>query len=134
MKRLALALPALLLLGPASVFAQQVGTPNYTPGNRGPLLSPYLNLNSASGAAFGYFNQTRPEFQRRSNDVLFRQQFGYLESRPLLPAVTPPDELFGAPPGSGHETAFMNYGGYFPQGGGRYGQPAARNAAPPPRR
>src|SRR5438046_2018557 len=118
MKRLALALPALLLLGPGTAFAQQYGYPgSYLNTLNRPQLSPYLNLLRGGEISSNYYLGTVPEQQRRANDAIFRSQLQSLETRPLIPPVTAPDDLFGVPPGSGHETAFMNYGGYFAQGG-----------------
>ena len=133
MKRLALALPALLLLAPASASAQQYGYPgSYANTLNRPQLSPYLNLLRGGNVASNYYLGTIPEQQRRANDAIFRAQIRTLETQPLIPAVTSPEDLFGPIPGSGHETAFLNYGGYYPQGA-RIGQPVNR-AAPPPAR
>jgi len=133
MKRLALALPALLLLAPASASAQQYGYPgSYANTLNRPQLSPYLNLLRGGNVASNYFLGTIPEQQRRANDAIFRAQIQSLETRPLIPAVTATDDLFGALPGSGHETAFLNYGGYYAQGA-RFAQPINRSAPPPQR-
>jgi hypothetical protein len=129
MKRLGLALPVLLLFGSGSAFAQQYGYPgSYLSTLNRPQLSPYLNLARPGDPGINYFLLTIPEQQRRTNDALFRSQLQYLETRPLIPPVTTPEELFAPPPGSGHETAFMYYGGYFNQRG--Y-QPPNRSATPP---
>src|SRR5439155_522204 len=68
--------------------------PNYGPGYR-PQLSPYLNLvpfNDPARPAVNYYLGTLPEFQRRSNAVLFQSEIRALENRPPVVAGSPEEQ------------------------------------------
>jgi hypothetical protein len=113
------ALAALLGLSPGTASAQYyrpLGPPNYGPGYRAPL-SPYLNLLRGGDPAANYFLGTVPEFERRSNDRVFRSALRELDERERERVVQTAETegLLTPLPSTGHPTAFMNTASYFGQ-------------------
>ncbi len=87
--------------------------------DRGPTVSPYLQLSNPLSSASDYYNVVRPlQEQRNTNDRLMRQQ--YAQSRKLNQiAAQGPYQITGneeAAP-TGHSTGFMKYGTYMNLGG-----------------
>lgn len=87
--------------------------------DRGPTVSPYLQLDNPLSTASDYYNVVKPlQEQRRVNDRLMQQQ--YMQGRKLNQmAAQGPYEVTGnenAAP-TGHSTGFMKYGTYNNLGG-----------------
>jgi hypothetical protein len=87
--------------------------------DRGPTVSPYLQLSNPLSTASDYYNVVRPlQEQRNTNDRLMRQQ--YAQARKLNQiAAQGPYQVTGnenAAP-TGHSTGFMKYGTYMNLGG-----------------
>ncbi len=87
--------------------------------DRGPTVSPYLQLSNPLSTASDYYNVVKPlQEQRNTNDRLMRQQ--YAQARKLNQiAAQGPYQVTGnedAAP-TGHSTGFMKYGTYMNLGG-----------------
>ena len=87
--------------------------------DRGPVVSPYLQLDNPLSTASDYYNVVKPlQEQRRVNDQVMKQQ--YLQARKLNQiAAQGPYQVTGndkAAP-TGHGTGFMKYGTYMNLGG-----------------
>jgi hypothetical protein len=87
--------------------------------DRGPTVSPYLQLSNPFSTASDYYNVVRPlQDQRRTNDRVAQQQ--YIQSRKLNQlAAQGPYQVTGnddAAP-TGHATGFMKFGSYMNTGG-----------------
>src|SRR5438094_1431449 len=81
-----------LAVGPASAQPYLANRPIYGRGYR-PQLSPYLNLLRNNGdPAINYYLGTLPEFQRRQNDLLYRQQLDTLEAKQIVREVEEKEE------------------------------------------
>jgi hypothetical protein len=92
--------------------------PNYFGGYQGAsVLSPWLNLGLGTGnPAINYYLGVLPEVARRTDERRFGAAITDIDRR--LGATLEPDELFAPLSGTGHPSAFMNYGGYFNMGRG----------------
>lgn len=87
--------------------------------DRGPVVSPYLQLDNPLSTASDYYNVVKPlQEQRRVNDRVMKQQ--YMQARKLNQiAAQGPYQVTGnenAAP-TGHSTGFMKYGSYMNLGG-----------------
>jgi hypothetical protein len=116
-----------LLAAAGTATAQPPGVGGGPAINR-PTTSPYLNLFNRGNQGFGgtalnralnYYRGVRPEQELRRYSGQLGQQVSTLEqnltSQGLLPDGSRPLS------GTGHQTSFLNLGGYFPnsQGAGR---------------
>ena len=110
--------------------------PRFGPGYR-PQLNPYLNLspnliNGGTDPGLNYFLRTIPELDRRANAQIYGSALLGLEQQALAP--TPPAaadvDLFTPAPATGHSTAFLYTGGYFPTRGGRATGPTTYQRPP----
>jgi hypothetical protein len=104
----------------ADVRGQYV--PYYRPVNnryaqQGPV-SPYLNLLRGTNSAVNYYLGVRSEVERRS--ALQMQLLG--QERVTQQIEQLGEELYQKLPGTGHPSAFMNYGSYYSFGGTPAGQ------------
>lgn len=105
-----------MVLGSAT---QSLAQSRIGPPPRSPTLSPYLNLlrgpNDRGGLGFNYYMRTRPQQRaieaeqslNSSVNQLQRQQTAL--QRELESGLSP----------TGHQTSFLNTGGYFPLSNGR---------------
>ena len=105
-------------LGGNQSMAQRSSKP-FSMIDRGPTVSPYLQLSNPLSTASDYYNVVKPlQEQRNVNDRLMRQQ--YAQSRKLNQmAAQGPYQVTGnenAAP-TGHSTGFMKYGTYNNLGG-----------------
>lgn len=102
-------LSAVMTLGGASLEAQsRIGPPR-----RSPTVSPYLNLlrgPRGGGLGFNYYLRTRP--QQRANQ--FQQELrGSLNQLQRRQSALQEEIESGLSP-TGHQTSFLNLGGYYP--------------------
>ncbi len=86
------------------------GAPNYGVGYR-PSLSPYLNIIRGGNVGVNYYLGTIPEFERRTNEQQLRQGLQSVEQRIGISETG--DDLLSPLAGTGHSTAFGNYGNFF---------------------
>jgi hypothetical protein len=103
----------------SGALANQRGSKPFSMIDRGPTVSPYLQLSNPLSTASDYYNVVKPlQEQRNVNDRLMRQQ--YAQSRKLNQmAAQGPYQITGndeAAP-TGHSTGFMKYGSYMNLGG-----------------
>lgn len=90
--------------------------PRLQPNER-PTLSPYLNLlDNRRSLEFQYFREVRPEFQWRRNQSQFRRSLQNIERDLERQEELIQSESSTIGP-TGHESFFMNTGGYFGAGG-----------------
>jgi hypothetical protein len=96
-------------------YPQMYGPRSYYPFPNGSVVSPYLNVSPGirNSAVGGYLLGTRPEFQRRANDLFYQSSIQNLDRR-VFGAVPGEEEEGTLVRGTGTPTAFMNTGGYFP--------------------
>jgi hypothetical protein len=106
----------------AQYYPRPQAPPNYGVGFR-PGLSPYLNITrGGSDPATNYFLGTIPEFQRRYNAQVFREDITDLYAREQLAGENLPRPR--APVPSGTYSLVNNTGGYFNNTGSYFGNGA----------
>ena len=134
--RIAATALALAAAGNASAqnpFPYNTGVPNPAAQfQRPPVLSPFLNLNNRGNPAINYFNFVAPQMQANQGG------YGGFQNQPL-PALQagddisldPHDPTSRIPRPAGHQTAFMNTGGFFNSLGtiGAAGRPGSAGGA-----
>jgi hypothetical protein len=119
---------ALLVAGPAHAQVQsQVQKPwsPITPYSSRPTFSPYLNLLRGGDPTLNYQGLVRPQQEFRQNIQTLGQQTQLTQQ--AVTNVQNESDL----PVTGHQTQFLNLGGYFLSRGGR-GSSAGVTAAPAP--
>lgn len=105
-----------VLLAAGDVLAQFPRTPTATRGMQGsrPALPSALGLLTGRNTAVNYFSNVVPLQQQRAFNTQVQSNLNQLR-RDIDTEPEPDLSLPARTRGTGHPTAVMNYGGYFPQ-------------------
>ncbi|HEX6984830.1 MAG TPA: hypothetical protein VF170_05610 [Planctomycetaceae bacterium] len=108
---------SIILSGACIDVFGQTRPSNIRPPRRGPAVSPYLSLlNRNNSLAFNYYELYRPQVEFRQAYQELNRDVGRLEERVDRQEAAFQRLQLGP---TGHQTSFLNYGGYFPGIGGR---------------